>query len=400
VVAGLELDERGQIGVLDGPAWQARHRRMQELGGPPTSSALPPPLAKPQTDFSRTMELALDGYDRAQRGRWDEASRDFDRAIELSGRSPTMAIQIGLWCRALATTQRSPGREEDAQKAFRYVTKLTEELSIEIPMDLDLGDQATRVPLAEINSPGADYCHWLSPDGLTIYWTLEGRRGDLPGGIWTAERQDAHSEFENPRFLCKGRHPTITVDQLEMVLALDNQLCVAKRTSRDQPFSEPQPIEEFRSQRNAKCAAFYADDLAIVFQVNGLPKIRCSTRSSREARWSTPTGLPLQPDPRTMTFSWPGVSSDGLKLWLNVGGRTQTIILGSRTDLDSRFGNYQVVHFDGQPLIGRAPRYVESTNELFYGARPDEESNDWDLWVIKNVFPGDHEVATQQTNDQ
>ncbi len=45
------------------------------------------------------MELALGGYDRAQRGRWDEASRDFDRAIELSGGSPTLGTQIVLWRR-------------------------------------------------------------------------------------------------------------------------------------------------------------------------------------------------------------------------------------------------------------------------------------------------------------
>src|SRR4051812_9473701 len=32
VVSGLELDERGSVQVLDAGAWQARRRRMQELG--------------------------------------------------------------------------------------------------------------------------------------------------------------------------------------------------------------------------------------------------------------------------------------------------------------------------------------------------------------------------------
>ncbi len=35
VITGLELDQSGGIVVLDGPTWQQRHRRLQELGGPP-----------------------------------------------------------------------------------------------------------------------------------------------------------------------------------------------------------------------------------------------------------------------------------------------------------------------------------------------------------------------------
>ena len=35
VITGAELDEYGQVRILDANTWQQRRRRLQELGGPP-----------------------------------------------------------------------------------------------------------------------------------------------------------------------------------------------------------------------------------------------------------------------------------------------------------------------------------------------------------------------------
>jgi hypothetical protein len=35
VLTGLELDADGVAGPLDGPTWQERRKRLDELGGPP-----------------------------------------------------------------------------------------------------------------------------------------------------------------------------------------------------------------------------------------------------------------------------------------------------------------------------------------------------------------------------
>jgi hypothetical protein len=35
VLTGMELDDHGAVQVLDGPTWQERRRRLEQLGGPP-----------------------------------------------------------------------------------------------------------------------------------------------------------------------------------------------------------------------------------------------------------------------------------------------------------------------------------------------------------------------------
>ena len=48
VITGLQLHDSGGITALDGPAWQERNSRLQELSGPPTSAPLPPSVALPR----------------------------------------------------------------------------------------------------------------------------------------------------------------------------------------------------------------------------------------------------------------------------------------------------------------------------------------------------------------
>ena len=121
------MESNGGMDVLDAPTWQERHEQLKQFGGPPVPALLPPPVRRPETEFARTMELALAGCGRADKGFWDEAAAAFSEAIELSGNSPTLRRQIGHWCRKLSRTREgSKGDEELARKASAYATALLE----------------------------------------------------------------------------------------------------------------------------------------------------------------------------------------------------------------------------------------------------------------------------------
>jgi tetratricopeptide (TPR) repeat protein len=68
-VTGLELDERGSVRVLDRDAWQERHRRLAQLGGPP-----PPDHATRLDPMLHGDKPARRGDALAERGLWAEAA--------------------------------------------------------------------------------------------------------------------------------------------------------------------------------------------------------------------------------------------------------------------------------------------------------------------------------------
>jgi tetratricopeptide (TPR) repeat protein len=75
LLTGLELDQRGAIRVLDGPAWRQRRERLSRLGGPPvdTTPSLDPILYGP--------DPAARARAWTERGRWAEAEAAFDEAL-------------------------------------------------------------------------------------------------------------------------------------------------------------------------------------------------------------------------------------------------------------------------------------------------------------------------------
>jgi WD40 repeat protein len=74
--AGMELDERGAIRVLDRDAWLERRRRLEQLGGPP------PPDPVPRLDpILFGLEPAARGDSWKERGQWDRAEAAYAAAI-------------------------------------------------------------------------------------------------------------------------------------------------------------------------------------------------------------------------------------------------------------------------------------------------------------------------------
>lgn len=105
-VTGLKLDAAtGETIVLDELSWQERRQRLTTLGGTPVAQSLPPPAAKPETEFSRAMARAWRGRERAAAGLWDLANEDFSEALKLADNSPVLQAQIAGWLDELAADQ-------------------------------------------------------------------------------------------------------------------------------------------------------------------------------------------------------------------------------------------------------------------------------------------------------
>jgi len=254
-----------------------------------------------------------------------------------------------------------------------------------------------RVALAELNTPQTDAYPWISPDGLTLYWTREGGAQAVPS-IWRATRPDPNSRFENPRKVTEGRHAVLTGDQLEIVLLAGQapqKLHDARRQALDQPFPPPRPMDEFAAQPNVKSPFISPDGRAMLFQRQGprpgTTEFALSVRQSPTAGWTTPHAIPMPiargrfPDPLT----WPSTSSNGLDIWFcHGGGKTPEIMTGSRSRNGDPYAGFRVVQVGTGPLIGRCPRYAEATGELFFCATSSSDSDNWDLYVVKGLRNG------------
>lgn len=246
--------------------------------------------------------------------------------------------------------------------------------------------------LSEINGEGSALDPWVSPDGLTIYWTSE-------GSIWTAKRKDSQSFFENKKRLMAGRHATVSGDGLQMFLLskrTDGQkgetLWVSTRRSEEEAFRRPSEIRELKSQSNVKNPALSKDGLTLIFNQNvgDQVQIAYSTRRSITSAWSTPKPMPVSwRGPARLT--WGSVSQDGKSLFCVVEGDPATSEEGmlrrfKRPAPNTQFSNPEKIQFEGiTRLICRSPRYVQATNELFFARRFDDR---WQLCVLKGFEKG------------
>lgn len=252
-----------------------------------------------------------------------------------------------------------------------------------------------RVALAELNTLAMDAYPWISPDGSTLYWTREG--GQLASGaIWMANRPDVHSRFGSMRKVLEGRHASLTADQLDIVLLPSGQsspqLHHSRRASVSDPFPDPKPIEELSGQSSPKSPFISADGKTLWFQRRRIggseTEFVRSTRPSVYSAWSAPQSisLPLDRSQYPEPLTWPSTSASGLLLWFSHGGgKTPGIMIGRRSPLGDSYGIFEEVRVGGQVLVGRCPRYCEATGELFFCAVPSDQSDDWDLYVVKDL---------------
>mgnify|MGYP001174112282 CR=1 FL=1 len=264
------------------------------------------------------------------------------------------------------------------------------------------GDGLELRPVRELNSSGMDgYC-WLNPSGLTIYFTREG----IPkSGIWKASRITIAHQFGVPVFETRARQIALSGDETVAVALMGyekpSELAESSRRGfRQAPLDNFRAIVRFAGSRSVQSPWLLSNGLTLIFQrtdeQNSYPggssprssrtEFVISKRAGLEAAWSFPGRLPFGTAPQlSKPLTWPMLTDDGLTLLFSHGaGPDSEVMIATRPSDDARFRNVRTVNIDGKPLVGRAPRYVESTGELFVTQLHASSTTDWDLFVIRN----------------
>jgi hypothetical protein len=243
--------------------------------------------------------------------------------------------------------------------------------------------------LAELNNGTYTVDPWISPDGLTIYWTFN-------GSVWTAQRKDTKSSFEKKQKLARGRHVTVTADGLIMILLVSRSqnsesLHEVQRKSVDDTFEKPREIRELRNESKPKNPCLSPDGLTLYFNRSRSQgtEIVYATRKSIDDSWNQPRPLVIDAGTIEGAFTWPFVMNDGLTMLCSVEGRkdagkTGNLLMLSRKSKTTPFENPKFISAEGlDPLTGRAARYVESTRELVFARSV--VKREFNLWIVKHL---------------
>jgi serine/threonine protein kinase len=231
---------------------------------------------------------------------------------------------------------------------------------------------------------------WLSPDGLTLYWSSTLGR-ELR--TWVATRPNADARFANVAELFAGCDPTVTADGLEMILAGSDEagaLAVSTRASTRGPWGQPRKLAEFDGLGALASPCLAGDGLTLYAELFGANRLGTTVRfrrPDRKAPWGRPepltiTGLPSQ------HVRFPYVTDDGRFLFGRFGGaHTSPMVLLTSTDGGKTFGTPAAIDVPGINAAGRYPRYVSATKELFFcGDTPGQTLIK--MFVIRNFDPG------------
>lgn len=212
----------------------------------------------------------------------------------------------------------------------------------------------------------------LTEDGLIVVW-------EEKATIWTAHRADADSYFTDKKKHFDGRHPALSSDGLEIIFLMSPRgtepptLHSAVRDNIDSPFKRAEEIVALRKQSSPKNPFLSADGLALYFN-RGSDKtnneIVVSARRTRQDAWGTPERVPMKSESIQGILTFPYLTPDGLTMFCtnqgipNVAGGLPMV--WTRAGATEPFGNPKYVQIEGvPPLVGRSPRYVPATNELF-----------------------------------
>lgn len=262
------------------------------------------------------------------------------------------------------------------------------------------GDLAMQ-PVRELNSSATDgYC-WLSLDGLTIYFT---REGIAKSGVWKSKRITPSNAFAMPTFATRVRQIALSGDE-SIAIALmgyDKPAELAecnRRFFRQAPLDSFKPIPAFSQSQSAKSPWLSRDGLTLLFQrtdksnnyaggpspLSSRTEFVVSTRAGHDLPWSQPRRLRLERAPSLRKpLTWPMTTDDGLTLFFCHGASTTSdVMIATRRNQNEEFSNVRQIFINDEPLQGRAPRYFESTRELFVTRLHEDSDTDWDLFVIR-----------------
>ena len=312
-----------------------------------------------------------------------------DRTITASRKDKTLELDVSK--RAEVVINGKVGKL-DALAAGQKAN-IDYETTLEIVTKIEATGEGTNLPapelvaLKELNTEDHETNPWLSADGLTIYWNV-----NIPPQktkwVWTANRPDTDSLFDNKQRLLPGSDPTVSIDGLEMILLQDGVLCSAVRDDIDKPFQRPKVIKELGNKYGFLAApCLSSDGLTLYYDwfiKGGEITPSSSTRKNKSSEWSVPHPLEISGAPDK--FRNPSVSHDGKTLYSSMSAedeKTSNIIM-FRKEVDGSFKMAGVVDCGDIVVRGFCPRFVPNTHELFFAGLG---GSNVDLMVVKNYSP-------------
>jgi len=262
-----------------------------------------------------------------------------------------------------------------------------------VPAYADDPQKPQLVRLQELDPPANGSHACVSGDGLSIVWEVGGK-------VWKAERKNADSLFENKAEVSYGRHPYLSDDGLELFTVArradggqGDSLYVAIRPNVDAAFSRPREIVELNRQTSPKSPSLSADGLSLYFTRTGTdgksPEFVVSTRPSKEDRWSTTKVVRMNRSGISGALTWMSTNKDGSVLICShepAPGPDGNLFAWTKQD-NGTYTEPQLIKIDGLvPLVGRAPRYVSATKELYFTKVVDRGK--FELWVVRDFDLG------------
>ena len=247
------------------------------------------------------------------------------------------------------------------------------------------------VEIAEISSENPSG-PWVSSDGLTMYW-----QGRDPI-IYSSRRETPSSRFVNKKEIVKGRHPTLSKDELEIVFinfgpnSKDTEiLYTAKRKSKDENFGIPNVIQELSEEKTPKNPCLSENGLTLFYNrqnQNGTSEIYYVSRLNKSSPWGTPKKLPIQNTFKNGSLTWPYIFNDNKNMictleGANVGGKTN-FVYWFRENESKPFSDHFFIDTKGvEGVFGRNARYVPSTKELFFTKVITK--GQFQIWTLTNL---------------
>jgi hypothetical protein len=250
--------------------------------------------------------------------------------------------------------------------------------------------QPQLIRLQELDPP-PNGCHaGVSGNGLTVFWEVSGR-------VLMAQRRNADSLFENQAEVSCGRHPYLSGDGLELFTVSKradggqgDSLYVATRPSVDATFSRPRELVELNRQASPKSPWLSSDDLSLYFTRTGpdgkSPEFVVATRLSKNVGWTTPKPIQMNRNGISGALTWMSLADDERLLLCTeepAPGPGGSLFVWTKQE-SGEYANRQLIKIDSlAPLMGRAPRYVSATRELYFTKVVDRGK--FELWVVRDL---------------
>jgi dipeptidyl aminopeptidase/acylaminoacyl peptidase len=252
----------------------------------------------------------------------------------------------------------------------------------------------TPAPMAEINTAGAEFNAWLSPDELTIYYGAVAPAGIGGQDIYVATRASRDAAF-GAGVLLSGVNSAddegkiaLTADGLTAYLAVGQpgDLYTASRASVTAAFDALTPVAGLNTAENDAGPWISPDGRTIYFHSH-------RTRPVRIYRATRSTGPFGAPEPVGELFSNHGdgdpvVSADGLSIYFASGRPGDVprwdVWVATRSSTSDGFG--APVAIDAVNEAGKItwPTWISPDNcRLYFSSDRTGGEGDYDLWVAE-----------------